>query len=534
VLLKSEPFEAAALLNQLQRDSHLPLIIAADFERGVAMRLNGSTLFPHAMAFGATGDPKFAEDFGRITGEEARAIGVEWNWFPIADVNSNPANPIINTRAFGEDPKQVGDMVAAYIKGAHEAGMMTTLKHFPGHGDTATDSHLALASVNGDRQRLDSVELPPFKRGIEAGTDAVMVAHVTVPALDPAPDHVASNSPLIIQDLLKRQLGFKGIVVTDALDMSGLMRLYSSNPRVNPSAAAAVATIKAGNDMLIIPADLDAAYNGVLNAVRSGEIYEQQIDASVLKILKAKASLGLNKARLVDLDALQRRIADPKSVNEAQEIADRAITLVRDNSGVLPFAPTAQDNGTNNGASPYARVVRTNNRVVVLIFTDDIRSENGRAFAQQIRARVPDASIIWVDPSNADFSSQAVLNTADNAEKVIAAVYEVPSAGRTLNVRSGPAALLKSVMARAGNKTVLVAMGNPYIATDYPQASALLCTFSNAEVSEISAVKALFGEIPVRGRLPVSIPQVAERGAGIDRSQVAGGANGEAKGVAAR
>jgi len=531
LLMKSEPFEAAALVNQLQRDSKLPLIIAADFERGVSMRLNGSTVFPHAMAFGATGDPKLAEDFGRISGEEARAIGVEWNWFPDADVNSNPANPIINTRSFGEDPKQVGDFVAAYIKGAHQSGMLTTLKHFPGHGDTATDSHLSLAMVSGDRQRLEKVELPPFKRGIEAGADAVMVAHVSVPALDPAPDRVATNSPVIVQDLLKRQMGFKGLVITDALDMNGLMRLYSTGGG-NPSALAAVATIKAGNDMIIIPGDLDAAYNGVLNAVKSGEIYEKQIDESVLKVLKAKASVGLNKARLVDLDALQHRVADPKNVAEAQETADRAVTLVKDAGGVLPFTPTPGQ-GTNDGRSPYARVVKTTNRVVALTFTDDMRAEGGRAFVQQLRKRVPDADVVWIDPANADFSSQAVLSAVDGAEKVVAAVYAVPSAGRTLAVSGGPTALLKSVLERAANKTVLLAMGNPYVATDYAQAATLMCTFSNAQVSEVSAVKALFGEIPIRGHLPVSIPQVAERGAGIDRTQVAGGTNGEAKGVAA-
>src|SRR3954469_11745891 len=234
-LLRTEPYEAAELLNRLQRESKLPLLFAADFERGAATRLIGATNFPHAMAFGADGKLQDAENFGRITALEARAIGVHWNFFPDADVNSNPANPIINTRSFGEDPKQVGDFVAAYIKGAHQSGMLTTLKHFPGHGDTATDSHLSLAMVSGDRQRLEKVELPPFKRGIEAGADAVMVAHVSVPALDPAPDRVATNSPVIVQDLLKRQMGFKGLVITDALDMNGLMRLYSTGGG-NPSA----------------------------------------------------------------------------------------------------------------------------------------------------------------------------------------------------------------------------------------------------------------------------------------------------------
>src|ERR1700747_2539228 len=194
-LLRSEPYEAAELANRLQRDSKLPLLFAADFERGVATRLVGTTNFPHAMAFGADGKLEDAETFGRITAQEARAIGVHWNFFPDADVNSNPANPIINTRSFGEDPKQVGNLVAAYIKGAHEGGMLTTVKHFPGHGDTATDSHLGVASVNVDRAHIDSIELPPFRQAIAGGVDSVMVAHVTVPALDSDPNHVATISP---------------------------------------------------------------------------------------------------------------------------------------------------------------------------------------------------------------------------------------------------------------------------------------------------------------------------------------------------
>src|SRR2546430_15724750 len=284
-LYRNQPYEAAELLNRLQRDSKLPLLVAADFERGVTMRLQGATTFPHAMAFGATGKLDYAEAFGRITAQEARAIGVHWNFFPDADVNSNPANPIINTRSFGEDPQQVGDLVAAYIRGARADGMMVTIKHFPGHGDTATDSHLSVAQVTGDKNRLQSVELPPFRKGIEAGVDAVMVAHVTVPALEPDPNRVATTSPAIVTDLLKNQLGFKGIVVTDALDMAGLTRLYAAN-----IGRAAVDAFKAGNDLLIIPADLDASYRAMLEAARSGEIPQAQIDASVLKLLKAKAA----------------------------------------------------------------------------------------------------------------------------------------------------------------------------------------------------------------------------------------------------
>ncbi len=325
ILLRSQPYVAAELLNRLQRSSKLPLIVAADFERGVSMRLNGTTVFPHAMAFAAAGRTENAEAFGRISALEARAIGVHWNFFPDADVNSNPANPIINTRSFGEDPKQVGDLVAAYIRGAHEGGMLVTAKHFPGHGDTATDSHLGLAQVTGDRARLDAVELPPFRRAIEAGVDAVMVAHVTVPALDSDPNREATTTKVIVDGLLKEDMGFKGIVVTDALDMAGLTRIYAKD-----IGRAAVESFEAGNDALIMPADLEASYRSMVQAVRSGEISRQRLDQSVRKILELKASLGLNKARLADLNQLSNEIAKPENVAVGQSIADQAITLVND------------------------------------------------------------------------------------------------------------------------------------------------------------------------------------------------------------
>src|SRR6202451_643200 len=331
-LLRTEPYEVAELLNRLQRESKLPLLFAADFERGVSMRLQGSTVFPHAMAFGADGKIEDAETFGRITGQEARAVGVHWNFFPDADVNSNPANPIINTRSFGEDPKQGGDLVTAYIKGAHEAGMLTTVKHFPGHGDTATDSHLGVASVNGDRAHLDSIELPPFRQAIAAGVDAVMVAHVTVPALDSDPNHVATISPAIVSDLLEKQLGFNGIVVTDALDMAALTHLFAAN-----IGRAAVEAFKAGNDLLLIPADFPASYNAMLQAVQSGEISRERLDRSVLKILKTKASLGLQDARTVDVKAIANLVGKPGNLAFGQQVADAAVTLVRDNGKVLPL-----------------------------------------------------------------------------------------------------------------------------------------------------------------------------------------------------
>jgi beta-N-acetylhexosaminidase len=518
LLQRSEPYEAAELLNRLQRDSKLPLLFAADFERGVATRLMGTTNFPHAMAFGADGKIEDAEMFGRITAEEARAVGVHWNFFPDADVNSNPANPIINTRSFGEDPKQVGDLVAAYIKGAHAAGMLTTVKHFPGHGDTATDSHLGVASVNVDRAHLDSIELPPFRRAIAAGVDSVMVAHVTVPALDSDPNHVATISPLVVSDLLEKDLGFKGVVVTDALDMAGLTHLFADN-----IGRAAVEAFKAGNDLLIIPADLGASYQSMVKAVLSGEIPGARLDRSVLKILKLKASLGLHQTRTVDLSAIANLVGKPENIAMGQQVADAAVTLVRDNGKVLPL----KSKGTPKAALPYMNQEEIHNQVVAVLFSDDVRTESGRALEREFRVRIPDARVIYVDPRTASGMSYEVLQAVDEAQTVVAAVYVIPAAGKvgnSVNLADSTGTLFQQLLDHATAKTVVVAMGNPYLASDFPKIENYLCTFSNATVSEVAAIKALFGEIPIRGHLPVTIPNIAQRGAGLERpAQVATG-----------
>jgi beta-N-acetylhexosaminidase len=515
-LRKSEPYEAAQLLNRLQHDSRLPLLVAADFELGVSGRLNGTTGFPNAMAVGATGRAEYAGAFGRITGEEARAIGVQWNFFPVADVNSNPENPIINTRSFGEDPAEVSDLVAAYIRGAHSSGMLVTAKHFPGHGDTATDSHLGLATVTGDRGRLERIELPPFEKAIAAGVDSIMVAHVTVPALDPGPNTVATVSPVIVTDLLKHRLGFQGLVITDALDMAGLTRLYSSD-----IGREAVDAFKAGNDMLLIPPDLDAAYRAVLDAVRRREITPSRLDESVRKILRLKASLGLHKAREIDISALDRAIATPENVRMGQQIAEEAITLVRQSGGVLPLKKT----GTAAARLPYQTVAEVANHLVLVIFSDDVRLEAGRALEREIRQRVADVNVIYTDPELAGLMAPTIAATAAGADRVVLAVYVAPTAGKVVMTTSGPRnevslpdqgrELVEKILQTAGGKTIVLALGNPYLAKDFPAVQNYLCSYSATQVSEIGAAKALFGEIDIRGHLPVTIPGIAARGTGV-------------------
>ncbi|HWO37981.1 MAG TPA: glycoside hydrolase family 3 protein, partial [Candidatus Acidoferrum sp.] len=423
-LYSDHRYETVVLLNRLQAESKLPLLVAGDFEQGVLpARLFGTTVFPHAMAFGAAGKAAYAEEFGRITAQESRAIGVHWNLFPVADVNSNPANPIIGTRAFGANPEQVGTLVAAYIRGARANGMLTTAKHFPGHGNTGTDSHLGVARVDEDQELLRTVDLPPFRSAIDAGVDAVMMAHIRVPALDPDPNLVATTSPAIVTGLLKNELGFKGIVVTDGLDMAGLTRLYAGN-----TGRAAVDAFKAGNDVLTMPADLDASYRAVLNAVRSGEISRQRLDASVLKILQAKASLGLHKNRQVDMAAISKVVGSPANVAIGQRISDDSITLVRDNGKLLPLRQGAS---VKNAALVRPRGTQDRHAVLVIVLCDNVRADDGRVLEHEIRAHIPDANVVYVDPRVAPSRAGNVLAAVDQARAVVVAVYIVPSAARS-------------------------------------------------------------------------------------------------------
>ena len=299
--IKSSALDAAKVANQLQRDSKLPLLLAADLERGVASRLKDVPPFPWPMSFGAMGNTNEVERFGAVTAREARAIGVHWALAPVADVNNNPANPVIDDRSFAENAEVVGSLAVSFIRGAHEGGLLVTAKHFPGHGDSSTDSHKSIPTVEGDLAHLWAVEFPPFQRSIEAGVDSVLLAHARVPALDPDTNKIATISSRVVTDTLRGRLGFKGVVLTDAIEMQGITALY--DPKLgSPTARAAVDAIKAGCDVIMVPTDLDGAFNAIVTAVRRGEISETRIDESVRRILQMKASVGLHKSRFVDLN----------------------------------------------------------------------------------------------------------------------------------------------------------------------------------------------------------------------------------------
>ena len=510
LLLRQPPYEAGMTTNLLQQESHgkVPLIFSVDFERGPSMRLTQVEDWPEPMAFGATGNPAYEEQFGKIVAEESRALGIDWNFYPVADVQINPQNPIINTRSYGEDPAVVSQFVQAYIRGSHAGGMLTTLKHFPGHGDTDVDSHLNLARVNAPLERLKAVELPPFQAGIDAGTDAVMIAHVAFPALEPDPTKIATTSHKVVTGLLREQMGFKGVIVSDALEMHGLTKLYPGE-NANASGEAAVDTVKAGQDFLELPSDLDGTFNGLLKAVKSGEISRAQIDASVRRILIAKAKAGLSAPgkHLIDLNDIQNHVGKPSSYALAQEVADHAVTLVKDDNHMVPMR--RDDPG----------------QTLVVIFVSDAHGDYGHVIEREIRSRIHSATVIYVDRRSADVEAAGIAVLASKAQRIIAATFSMSQpapieAGATSAsglAAQGSAGILRNILDTAGDRTVVLALGSPYSILNFPAERSYMCTYSFVTTSERAAVKALFGEIPIHGKLPVTLPGIAKRGDGIDK-----------------
>jgi beta-N-acetylhexosaminidase len=491
VVQKAEPYALGAFLNRIERLAKVPLMVGGDFERGASMRVNGTTVFPHAMAFGAAGDPELARFEGQVTAREARALGVQWVYYPVADVNDNPDNPIINIRSFGEDPQQVAAQVTAFIEGAHSYKrnyVLTTAKHFPGHGDTAVDSHLNMPTINADRQHLESVELLPFRAAIAAGVDSIMTAHIAVPALAP-PNLPATLSPAILTDLLRHEMGFKGLVITDALEMGGIAQGFNS-------ADAAVRAIEAGADALLMPADPEAAIRGVVAAVESGRITRQRIRESVVNLLAAKERVGLGRRHLVDLESMGDVLDSPEAIEKAQEVADRAVTLVRNSGSAVPLADPEH--------------------ACYVVMAESRFSSEGQVFTQEVRKRARQAVVSALDPSLSRTDLDAALAKLAPCQSYAVAAFATVSAYRGSVGLAGDLPHVVETLVASGKPVVLVALGNPYLLRNFPDVTAYLATFSNVPPSEHAAVKALWGEIDVRGRLPVSIPGLAKLGDGLE------------------
>jgi beta-N-acetylhexosaminidase len=479
-IVKSQAYPTAVLTNQLQAKSKLPLLIGADFERGAAMRLDEGTSFPTAMALAAGGNTHDAYTMGKVTALEARAVGIQWIYAPDADVNNNPGNPIINTRSFGEDPAHVAEYVTAFVRGVEENGGLATAKHFPGHGDTAADSHIDLPVIHADRERLNRLELVPFRAAISAGVGSIMTAHLSVPSLEPDPNTPATLSPHILTDLLRTELGFQGLVVTDAMDMGGITVRFAPGE-------AAVRAVLAGADALLMPPVPDAAFEALQAAVRSGRISTERLDASVRRILLAKAKLGLNENRLVDINAINQKLGSIARQNEAQEISDRGITLLRDTAHRLPL----------DGTKPA--------RALLIAFYADPEPYPAEDLERELRSRFDSVSTLRADTRFISADSLK-LPPPDSYDLAILALF-VRVSDRKGNVDVPPEqAAFAEKLLKNGKPVITVGLGSPYLIERFPQAETWLAAFGISDVAQISIARALFGQIPVRGHLPVTVP----------------------------
>src|SRR5712671_2092498 len=481
-IVKSQAYPTAVLNNQLQAKSKLPLLIGADFERGTAMRLDEGTSFPTAMALAAGGDVKDTYAMGKITALEARAVGVHWIYAPDADVNNNPGNPIINTRSFGENPQRVAGFVSAFVLGVQENGGLATAKHFPGHGDTAADSHIDLPVIRADRARLDDLELVPFRAAISMQVDSIMTGHLNVPALEPDPDTPATLSHNILTDLLRKQLGFQGLVVTDAMDMGGITVRYAPGE-------AAVRAVVAGADCVLMPPVPDAAFEALQAAVKAGRIPKERLDASVRRILQAKARLGLNASRLVEVNAINNKFGSAEWQKEAQEISDGGVTLLRDTPQRLPL----------DGTKP--------SRALLLAFYADPEPYPGEDLERELRSRFDSVTTLRADTRFVN-ASTLKLPPPDSYDLAILALFvRVSDRKGNVDVPAEQAALAEQIY-KAGKPVITMGFGSPYLIERFPQGETWLAAFGISDIAQISVARALFGQIPVRGKLPVTIPGV--------------------------
>jgi beta-N-acetylhexosaminidase len=495
------PIEVAAKINSLQRLARVPLLVASDLEPGLGRLVGGvhapsllrggsATLLTTNMAIGAAGREEDAYRAGMITGREARAIGIRMAFSPTSDVNNNPANPVINTRSFGEDPAAVATLAAAFVRGLQEEGVVATAKHFPGHGDTDTDSHLALPVVASNRARLDSVELRPFKAAIDAGVGAVMTAHIALPALG-QPSTPATLVPEVIGGLLRDSLGFEGMIVTDALTMEGVGKGYGVGE-------SAVLAVKAGADVLLKPGDIPGAISAVVAAVENGDITEQRIERSARKTLEMKARLGLDRNRYVDLDQLRRIVGAPEHWDVAREIAGRAVTLLRDAPALVPIPGDA--------------------RVAVVTYAPELEILAGRAFLAELRGTDRRVAGTRIGPRTSSAELDSLARSIAGADRIIITTHV-----RTIE-GEGRFAIPRHIAQwidglASGERVIVVANGNPYVIRDFPNVTSYLVTYGIDPGLEQAAARALAGADPITGRSPISLPGFFVRGDGLQRGR---------------
>ncbi|HYV83000.1 MAG TPA: glycoside hydrolase family 3 N-terminal domain-containing protein [Pyrinomonadaceae bacterium] len=520
ILFRGPVYESVILVNRMQQLARYPLLISADLESGAGMRFDDTVNFPWNMAVGATGNPEYARRQGEITAREARALGVHQIFAPVVDVNNNAANPVINVRSYGEDPADVSRFAAAFTEGAQNAGAIATAKHFPGHGDTAVDSHRGLPEINVSRERLNTVEFVPFKATVDAGVGAVMVGHIALPQIDatavkPLPENLKSKptdtdqngeiieekaampatmSP-VIGKILRNDLKFDGMIVTDALSMSGLTIYFTQEE-------AAVRALEAGADMLLKPADVDASFRGVLQAVKSGRITEQRVAESARRILAAKYDLGLVKDRMTPIDSIDRVVGSKDVTALATEIAEHAITLVRDEDKLVPLKP-----GT---------------RIFNLAVTNgDDRNWIANPFVSRLKSAGVKVETVVLDERSTPVEVQKAIDRAKSADLVIASLYGRVRSGQVSSVgipQTGAQAL--SALIDEKKPIVGISFGNPYLLDSFKGLRTYVVTYGDMPALQQAAARAVLGEIDIVGRLPISLPGLYPRGTGMQLKAV--------------
>ena len=503
------PIEVAAKVNAMQRLARVPLLVSADLEPSLGrleggvfthymMDAGGATVFPTAMAIAATGRDEDAFEVGRIIGREARAVGIHINFAPTVDVNNNPSNPVINTRSFGEDPERVSKLAAMFVRGSQEAGTIATAKHFPGHGDTDVDSHVGLPVVRADWNRLATNELRPFRAAVDAGAAMVMSAHIALPAIEGDSSTPATLTARVMSGLLRDSLRFRGLAITDAMTMDGVGKGYGVEE-------SSVLAVKAGADIILKPGDVPRAIDAVVKAVESGDIPRARIEQSVRRVLELKARSGVAFQRFTSLDALREVVGAPAHRNASIEIAQRAITLLRDRGGVLPIA---------------------GRRSLIVQYMPETELRAGRTFAAAVRAGAPNARIVKIGPAASPGLLDSLQRMAEDAERVVLAAYvrRIEGEGRP-SIPAHIAEWMERVAASdamtPSAKVAMIAFGNPYLIRQVPSAATYLVTFGVGDALERAAAQAILGLAPIGGVSPVSLPGFFSRGDGLRRPAIA-------------
>ena len=490
-----ETGSALTMLNKIQRESKIPILVEADIESGLGRRYPGAVTLPPMMAIAATGNSKFAYEAGRISAEESRGVGIHFNLAPVVDVNNNPKNPIINTRSFGEHPDSVIKYSREFIKGLHEHGMLTTAKHFPGHGDTETDSHSSLAQIPSDSARLWQIELPPFKNAIESGVDAIMVAHVNSPEYQIHSEDPATLSKFWIQDVLKSKMKFDGVIITDAMDMGGIVKKYSDS-------YALIETIKAGSDIIIQNNQMKKSIDLVEKAVKNGIISEQRINASTLKVLKMKERLGLHKNKIISMDDTHMSVGKKSNFDLASEIGNRSITLVKNNDNILPLEP------------------KSNDTFYIVDLYDAANNHNESIVTKSLRENGYKVRSFQIDKSDSLIVANHILDQIPSDGLVLLNAYANPVEWKeNIFLPSVEADFINRLIKKCST-VIITSFGSPYLIQDFPEAPVYICAYKGSSVMQKAFLNALMGESDINGILPVTIPGIAKRGSGINLKSI--------------